>query len=387
MKHALLVLACVVGHSAACKGKESKQEDPVVVPPHPMPEPSPVVVPGDWEQCKTVLQTLMNVPATRQVATLIEACKPCGDWVPLLEWNKLTEDGGPKRKDIETAMLGCKAYCDPNAKMRFIGALDEQRGKTNRIPWRLLGDFCKDAVSAVPDARFMSAPYFALDRIARDVAARSDGAKLLEGVELPLPAVSVTGAGLALPSTSVTTPIAAKSHLTITADELRIGPLPYAKLGASGVTVAAEPYPGSAVKLADLPAALAKLSPPVVVFAPKKLPASRLATVLAATRQTPLMLAVTATSTLPGWEIYGSSPVELVGAADRPGLTIAVSDATDEAVKQIAGTTPTTPPPAVALVLDEKATIESVATVLGALAYKDYKTAVITVAPTKRAKP
>ncbi len=389
MTRALLVLACVVGAClAACKGKETKREDPkVVVPPHPMPEPPPVVVPGEWEQCKTVLKTIATVPATRQVATLIETCKPCGDWSPLLEWNKRTEEGGPKRKDIETAMLGCKAYCDPNAKMRFIGALDEQRGKTNRIPWRLLGDFCKDAVSAVPDARFMSAPYFALDRIARDIASRPDGAKLLEGVELPLPAVSVTGAGLALPSTSVTTPIAAKSHLTITAEELRIGPLPYARLGANGVTVAGEPYPGSVVKLAELPAALAKLPPPVIVFAPKKLPAARLAAVLAMTKQMPLLLAVTATSTLPGWEIYGVSPVELVGLGDKPGLTVAVTEAIDDDVKQIAGTTPATPPPPVALVLEDKATIESVATVLGALAYKDYKTAMITVAPTKRAKP
>jgi hypothetical protein len=384
----LLVLAAVAGVFGACKGKEATKEAPKVeVPPHPVPEPPPVVVPGSWDDCKLALQAIAKVPATRQVATLIEQCKPCGEWTALLDWNKLTEDGGPKRKDIEAAMLGCKAYCDPNAKMRFVGALDEQRGKTNRIPWRLLGDFCKDAVSAVPDARFMSAPYFALDRIARDVAARPDGTKLLEGIELPLPAVSVTGAGLALPSTSVTKPILAKSHLTITAGELRIGPLPYATLGAGGVTVSGEPYPGSLVKLADLAAALAKLPQPVLVFAPKKLPASRLAEILAATKKIPLLLAVTATSTLPGWEIYGTSPVELVGQGDKPGLTVAVGEATDDAVKQIAGTTPAMPPPVVALVLGDKATIESVATVLGALAYKDYRTAVVTVAPTKRPKP
>jgi hypothetical protein len=197
----------------------------------------------------------------------------------------------------------------------------------------------------------------------------------------------VTGAGLALPATSVTTPIAAQSQLTVTADELRIGPLPYAKLSANGVTVTGEPYPGSVVKLADLAAALAKLPQPVLVFAPKKLPAARLAQILAATKRTPLLLAVTATSTLPGWEIYGTSPVELVGQGDKPGLTVAVGEATDDAVKQVAGTSPTTPPPLVALVFDDKATIESVATVLGALAYKDYKTAVISVAPTKRSKP
>lgn len=382
--------------ATACKGKEPKHEEPNV-PPHPMPEPPPVVVPGDWATCKAALEASPKVPPTKQVAALIEGCKPCGDWTPLLTWSTPTENGGPKRKDIESAMIGCKAYCDPNAKMRFQGGLDDNRGKTNRIPWRLLGDFCKESVSAVPDSRFMSAPYFALDRIARDVGARPEGAKLLAAIDLPLPAASVTGAGLDLPSSAVTRPTAAPSQLTITVDELRIGPLPRAKLGPSGVTVAGEPYPGTAVKLADLWPSIDKLPQPVLVFMPQKMAASRLVEVLAAGKRHTLQLALEATSTLPGWAIFGSSPVEITGEVDptilpkNPAdrLTLTIGETTDEAVKAIAAALPaqlTTPP---LLTLEATATTESLATVLGALAYKDVKTAVVVgrTPAAKRPKP
>ncbi len=384
---------------AACKGNgngngsDPKQEPNA--PPHPVPGPAPVAVREDWAACKAALEASPKTPPTRQVATLLEACKPCGDWTPLLTWATPTEDGGPKRKDIESAMVGCKAYCDPNAKMRFLGGLDDNRGKekVNRIPWRLLGDFCKEAVSAVPDARFMSAPYFALDRIARDVAARPDGAKLLAAIDLPLPAASVTGAGLELPTSAVTMPTTASSQLTITMEDLRLGSLPRAKLGATGVTVTGDPYPGASVKLADLPAALDKLAQPVLVLMPIKMPAARLVEVLAITRRRPLLLGLAATSTLPGWSIYGASPVELTGEVDpatlpkdkaqRLSLTIGAN--ADVTVKAIAAapTASFIAPPALAL--EPAATVESLATVLGVLAYKDVKSAVITAA--KRSKP
>jgi len=380
VRRAALVLLCV----AACKGKDAKKDAAVVIPPHPMPE-APVVVPGDWGVCKAALAANPKLPAGRQVAALIDACKPCGDWTPLIEWNKLTEDGGPKRKDIESAMIGCKAYCDPNAKMRFQGSLDDERGKTNRLPWRVLGEFCKESLSAVPDARYMSAPFFALDRIARDAAARPDGAPLLAAIDLQLPAVSITGAGVALPETSVTKPAPPSSSITLTADGQSIGALQHGKLSDKGVTATGDLYPGSPVKLADLPAAIEKLPQPVLVFAPKKLPATRLVELLAVTKARPLFLADPATCTLPGWDIYGSSPVELVGqTTGKPAVKFVFGETTDDIIKQIAGSTPASP---VVLELEPTATIQSVATVLGALAYKDVKTAVITAAPTKRSKP
>jgi hypothetical protein len=384
-------LAALLLLAAACKGKEPTK-DPVAVPPHPMPEAVPVPVAGDWAVCKAALEASAKLPPTKQVAALIDACRPCGDWKPLLEWQTPAGEGGPKQKDIEAAMLGCKAYCDPNAKMRFVSGLDDARGKNNRRPWRVLGEFCKEALSSVPDARFMSAPFFALDRIARDVAARPDGAKLLAAIDLVLPAVSVTGSGLDIPASAVTKPSAAPSQLTLTVDEIHVGALPHAKLGANGVTVTADSYPGNVVKLADLPAAFDKLPQPVLVFMPKKMSAQKLVDVLATTKGRAMQLAVEAMSTLPGWDQYGASPIDLVGevklptmAEDKYRLLLTFGANTDDAIKTIAaaGVASFTAPPQLALL--PEATAESLATVLGALAYKDVKTAVIIAA--KRPKP
>jgi len=106
-----------------------------------------------------------------------------------------------------------------------------------------------------------------------------------------------------------------------------------------------------------------------------------------------VQLALTATSTLPGWDIYGASPVELIGEVDPASLpkdkaqrlSLTIGEKTDDVVKAIAAAPPTsfTGPPLLAL--DPTATVESLATVLGALAYKDVKTAVIVAA--KRPKP
>lgn len=385
-------LAALLLLAAACKGKEPTK-DPVAVPPHPMPEPVPAPAAGDWAVCKAALEASPKLPPTKQVAALIQACTPCGDWKPLLEWQTPTEDGGPKKKDIETAMLGCKAYCDPNAKMRFVNGIDDARGKSNRRPWRVLGEFCKAELSAVPDARFMSAPYFALDRIARDVAARPDGAKLLAAIDLVLPAVSVTGAGLEIPAAAVTKPSAAPSQLTLTIDEIHAGALPHAKLGATGVTVTADPYPGTTVKLADLPAVFDKLPQPVLVFIPKKMSAMKLVDVLATTKRRAMQLAVEATSTLPGWDQYGAVPIDLVGEVDpatlpkdkQARLVLTFGASAEAAIKSIEAAPPIafTAPAELALLPDASA--ESLATVLGALAYKDIKTAVIVRA--KRPKP
>ena len=385
MRAALLLVAAA--WSGACKGKSDppKETPSPQAAPHPMPAPAPAVVPGDWAACKAALESVPKLPPNRQVAALIDGCRPCGDWTPLLTWNTPTEDGGPKRKAIEEAMLGCKAYCDPNAKQRFVGTLDEARGKpTNRTPWRMLGELCKESVSAAPDARFISAPYFALDRIARDVAARPDGAPLLAALDLPLPAVSLTGQGLVLPESGVTKPATPGSQITITADDVRVGPLPRAKLGPGGITVSAgEPYPGNPVPLAGLGAALDKLPQPVLVFAPKALPAARLAEVLAAAKPRTLYLALAMTSPLPGWPVYGMSPVELAGAsAGKPAITYQLGDTGDDVLAQIAQATPASP---VAIVVGPTTPVQAVATVLGGLGFKDVKTAVVTVG--RPAKP
>ena len=82
---------------AACKGsKDAPPKDPPPVPPHTMPETPPPPVPGDWAACKAALAQVPKLPPNRQVAALIDGCRPCGDWTPLLTWNTPTEEGGPK---------------------------------------------------------------------------------------------------------------------------------------------------------------------------------------------------------------------------------------------------------------------------------------------------
>ena len=179
----------------------------------------------------------------------------------------------------------------------------------------------------------------------------------------------------------------------MTLAELRAGALPHARLGATGVVVSGDPYPGAAVTLATLAATLDKLPQPVLVFAPQQMPAARLAEVLAVGKRRVVQLALVATSDLPGWDVYGASPIELTGEIDpatipndkAQRLTLTVGDNTDDVIKQIAAAPPTsfTAPPAISLA--PGATVESLATVLGALAYKDVKTAVVTAA--KRPKP
>ncbi|MBA3818681.1 MAG: hypothetical protein H0X17_07295, partial [Deltaproteobacteria bacterium] len=248
--------------------------------------------PADWTAtCATTLQGAAKLTPVRRIAAVLEGCQPCGDWKPLLAWNTASTDGGPTTAAIEDAMVACQAYCSADAKRQFTGVLEPSRGKLGQKPWRVLGEVCKDAVSAVPDVRFMSAPYFALDRIARAAAAAPHLAPLLATLELPLPAVSLTGTGYELPVGPVMKPEPGTHHLTVTLAELRIGTLPRAKLGATGVVVevGAAPYPGEAVELATLSAALAKVAAPqVTLIAPGAMPAARLADVVAAAGSKPL---------------------------------------------------------------------------------------------------
>ena len=161
--------------------------------------------------------------------------------------------------------------------------------------------------------------------------------------------------------------------------------MPHATLGPSGVTVLSdgEPYPGKPVKLAELSRAVELFEGPVLLFAPKGLSGARLAEVLEAAGPHEFHLALAMTSTLPGWSVYGMSPVTLAGdTMVKLKGTYTVGDNGDEVLKQIAPTTPSSP---VGIVLQPSATVQSLATVLGGLAYKDVNTAVVTVA--KPAKP
>src|SRR6185436_11359426 len=107
----------------------------------------------------------------------------------------------------------------------------------------------------VPDARFMSAPYFALDRVARMVGAAAPGAH--SAIELPLPPYMISGNGVELPTAAMVVPEAGPSALTIDAAQFLLGTLPIARLSASGVEIGGD-YPGARVEPPGLAAALAR---------------------------------------------------------------------------------------------------------------------------------
>ena len=369
MKRLLLVLV-------ACK--ESPAPPP---PPTPIATPDAAVAATNWDLCKTALTGAPKLPAPRRASALIEACTPCGDWTPLLDWQKLRTEGGPTRDAIEAAMLACKGYCDPNAKQRFLGSLDAARGKHTRGPWRYLGEMCKGEVSALPDGRYVTAPYFALDRIARAVAANPDLAPLLDAIELPLPTVSVNGAGIELLESPGVAPEPGGAALTISDRSVQLAAMPRARLGAQGVTLLAkgEAYPG--VAIANAKAFAAQLvtlgtADPIALFAPPALPARRVLDALALTGEHEVRLAAQIRGAPTGWELTGTVPVALAGKGAAK-VTLALGASADDPIKEakakqaeLAG--------GVAITLGKDATVAGLAKLVGALVYFDVKRVVVT---------
>ncbi|MBA3457391.1 MAG: hypothetical protein H0T42_30195, partial [Deltaproteobacteria bacterium] len=335
----------------------------------------------DWAACEAALKAAPTLPATRRADAIIDACRPCGDWAPILTWSRLPANGGPTRTQIENAMVACKAYCEPNAKMRFLGTLDDARMNGARTPWRELGEMCREHVSAVPDARYMSASYFALDRIARDVVARPGGPELLAAIEMPLPPVSVSAVGIKIPDSPLSKPQLMRVGITVTVGEISIGTLPVAKLGANGVTVSGDAFPGRAVTLKDLPTELAKLGQPAAVFAPARMPAARLAEVVAGAGgwSEPVYLAVTAQT-----GAYGIVPVALKSPAGQriQGLRLKLGASPDEALTALKAAGPEKLKTGTVMIeIDKAATIAGLATLIGALAF--FEVPVVALVPPK----
>ncbi len=255
----------VVALLVACKKHDTQ-------PPPPKRDAAPVEV--DWARCEAALA---KRPVT--LDTLIDGCRVCGDWAPIFDWATPQAEGGPTRSAIEQAMTRCDAWCDPNAKQRFMGTLDEARGANTRAPWRYLGEWCKDKVSAVPDARYLSAPFFALDRIARAAAAHGgQAAQLASKIDLALPAVSITGAGVELPTATAgddPPPLA----LTILGDNVAIGQLPRARLADRVIVDLGDPlYPGRTVARRDLLVKFDVAAAKATLLAPRQMHADTVVT-------------------------------------------------------------------------------------------------------------
>jgi hypothetical protein len=348
----------------ACKGKDAP------------PPPKPVVVADaapteDWvakcEQALTQKQT-----AIRRITQIIDGCRPHGDWTAILDWTTSSS------ADVEAALTHANAFCTNDAKARFMNELEDARDKQTERPWRVLGEKCGDKVSGVPDLRFMSAPYFALDRIARATAAHPTLAPLAAAVELPLPPVSMTGVGFELATASVMKPELPQWQVTVTNAEIRVGLLPSAKLGANGVTVdlGPHPYPG---ELVDAKALAGKIpdDEPVLLLAPAAMPAQRLADVVRALPGRDLALGVAASGGPKGWAMAGVVPILLDAKPDPKAVDWPLDANIEAAIADLKGK----PAEAFAhprVTIAKDATVAHLAKLLGALAFRDAGAASLT---------
>ncbi len=322
-------LPCVVALAAAvaCHSHDSDAPAPSTTIPIDAGARTPVVSPA----CRAAIHAGSATALDARVAVLLDACQVCGPWAPILDWRRTPQTGGPTRAQIEDAMIGCSAYCDPNGKERFLGTLDEARGSRSRQPWRQLAEMCRAAVSAVPDTRYASATLFALDRVARAVgSAGGSDADLLAKLDIPLPAVSVSGIGVELPKSTAVEATAPRTQVTVTGNEVRTGKLPIGHLTAAGMVTdygGGEAYPGALMGSAggSGSGSAAGNGDEIVVLAPSKLGAERVANVVAQLHA-PRVLLAAAIDGPDSWQLVGTIAVSLVDPASTTGAqTIALA--------------------------------------------------------------
>jgi hypothetical protein len=301
-------LALVLALLAACKGKHEDKPQPWTVD----------------ARCEAAARqaALGETPLEKRAALLLDACHVCTpDWTPILRWNTPPEEGGPPRIAIEKAMLDCHAYCDPNAKQRFLGALDAARGTALRTPWRELAQICKGDVSAGGDARFIGGGYFALDRIARAIAWR--GVHVDRPIELPLPLVAANGVSPALPEVAAAQAVPSGRTITVLGDSIYVGHVPTATLTAHGLELdlGTAGYPGIETPLETLvetrPDAADRWN---LLVAPREMPAGRLLPVVGALAGLEVYLAAAPPAAPDGWTFAARIPVAL--ASDGEPITV-----------------------------------------------------------------
>jgi hypothetical protein len=374
----LVVIAAitVIGGGVACKDKAPKQA----------PKPADAGVAAWIPACASALRAAATATPARRVQLVIDGCQPCGDWTPLLRWNTPPEEGGPDHDSIEAVLLACNAFCNTTAKRDFYGTIDDARGKRSDKPWRLLGVACKEQVSAVPDTRFSSAPLFALDRIARATAAIPELAPLAAAIDLPLPASSLVGSSFELATSPVTKPTAGPVHVTVSMADLRVGTLPHARFGGNGLAIdlGPDPYPGALVDPAGLGVALdtrtaGDPAARIAVIAPKGMPAHRLVDLVAAAKGRALLLAVAADGAPPGWTLLGTVPVVLGATPGANAVVWRVDDAPlDPLLRQVKDKPVDELARPQTIAIDDAATVASVTTLIGALAFRNVTAVALT---------
>jgi hypothetical protein len=296
-------LAVALALLAACKGT------------HESPKPTTYTVDAT---CEAAVTKAAAAPLDARPQILIDGCRVCGDWTPILRWNTPQQDGGPTRVAIEQAMAGCHAWCDPNAKQRFLGSLDAARGTETRTPWRMLAEVCH---ADFPEGRFLGGAYFALDRIARALGAKAD-------LELPLPPVSASGVGPVLADVDGVTPQVGAIEITVLGDKIFVGRMPRAHMGAGrlAVDLGKAGYPGTETDVARLPDALkaaigGDATATITLLAPHAMPAQGLVAIVAAAAPVaPLYLAANAEAP-EGWTLAGAIPAQLSASGDPITVT------------------------------------------------------------------
>ncbi len=304
--------------------------------------------PIDWAACDAAVTKAGAADLAERPRILIDGCHVCGDWAPILRWNTPTPAGGPKRVEIEAAMDACSAFCLGDARLKFLGTLDDARGRSSRMPWKQLAVLCKERVSAVPDIRYVDAAYFALDRIARAIAAKGgDLATRVAAIDLPLPALSIVGVGPPLPVLAAgVSGTVSELQITVLAGTITVGRMPRARLGADGIKVdlGSDGYPGKTVTVAELGAALTALggdkTKTVTILAPHPAPALPLVPVIAAAAKVmPVTLGARAAASPEGWELPASLPITLdanPANAVRVTAETTVQQLADDLAKRIA---------------------------------------------------
>lgn len=319
----LLVLALVACKDKAKDKPADKPADTATgsATPHPHTEQKPVEVNIDWATCDAALAKAREAPLDARPQIVIDGCQACGaDWKPLLQWNLEPQSGGPKREQIEQLMVACNAFCTGDSKMKFMAAVDKARGQNVNTPWRQLENACKTKVNGSADDRFMSAPFFALDRIARAASAKGGAtADKLAALDLPLPAVTISGAGVVLPDSNGVTPKVGELQVTALGDAIYVGNMPRAKLTGDGVVadLGTLGYPGEQVQLKDLGAKLRELvgddkTQTITIIAPHAMPAQTLVPIIAgASAVAPVYLAAHAYESPEGWQLAGAIPIAL----------------------------------------------------------------------------
>lgn len=291
-----------------------------------------------WEPaCVKAFAAARAAPPADRFAILARACPACGaDWRPILLASKLSEHGtsAAVRLEVDKTVRACGGACSGTARDQFLASFDKIHGvRTLDRPWRKLDQACPGVLAPSPEGRFASAPWFVLTHIGRVVGAPG-AVDVAEPIDLPLPAAMSSGGGVELPEALHVHDDIAAAYVTVLASTVHVALAPRVALGGTdGISLHADSYPGAAVTLTALGAAIQQTAPDpetkVGVLAPHAAPASRVREVVAAIGVGPaLHLAAFGPEPDEGWpDIPRLMPPRLT-AVISPGdhLVIALGD-------------------------------------------------------------